>query len=52
MMVSLLLMPTNVSQEFDQWAQRGALTGRYPGIVLPASVVELVSAGVRIDPSL
>ncbi|WP_406123646.1 hypothetical protein OHQ89_15970 [Streptomyces canus] len=50
MTVSLLIMPANVSQEFDQWVQRGALTGRYPGLVLPASVDELASAAVHIDP--
>ncbi|MCF3130817.1 hypothetical protein [Streptomyces olivochromogenes] len=47
MAVVLLLTSRQVSEEFEEWFQRGRRTGRYPSLRLPSSARELASAVVR-----
>ena len=47
MAVVVLLTPKRVSQEFEDWFQRGRQTGHFPSLQLPASARVLASALVR-----
>lgn len=49
MAVAVLLTPKSVSQEFEDWFQRGRQTGHFPGLRLPSSARVLASAVVRCE---
>jgi hypothetical protein len=50
LVISLLMVPSGRSLEFDQWLQRGHETSHYPAIVPQHMDIELHSVSVRYHP--